>query len=194
MLADINGLGDTRISIIKKSQDSKYRVDEEILKRREVRRVLVVDEERVSLGEMNVLDAIHLAKEQGLSLVEISPNASPPVCRIMDYGKFSYDEKKKQAAAKKKQKQVELKEVKFRPTTDEGDFQVKLKSILGFLEDGNKVKITIRFRGREVMHSQLGDVLLQRIAHAISEVGVVEQQYRLEGRQMGMMLGPKKTG
>lgn len=167
-------------------------MNEEILKRREVRRVLVIGEEKESLGEMNVMEAIHLAKDQGLSLVEISPNATPPVCRIMDYGKFSYDEKKKQAVAKKKQKQVELKEVKFRPTTDEGDFQVKLRSILGFLEDGNKVKITIRFRGREVMHSQLGDVLLQRIAHAISEHGVVEQQYRLEGRQMGMMLGPKK--
>jgi translation initiation factor IF-3 len=154
---------------------------------------LVIDDEGTSLGEMNPMEAIHLAQDQGLSLVEISPNAEPPVCRVMDYGKFAYDQKKKQAVAKKKQKQVELKEVKFRPTTDEGDFQVKLRSITSFLEDGNKVKITIRFRGREVMHSQLGDVLLQRIAHAISEIGIVEQQYRLEGRQMGMMLGPKKA-
>jgi translation initiation factor IF-3 len=181
------------LSIIKKSQE-KYRVNEDILKRREVRRVLVIDDEGTSLGEMNPMEAIHLAKDQGLSLVEISPNAQPPVCRVMDYGKFSYDQKKKQAVAKKKQKQVELKEVKFRPTTDEGDFQVKLRSILSFLEDGNKVKITIRFRGREVMHSQLGDTLLQRIAHAVSEKGIVEQQYRLEGRQMGMMIGPKKAG
>jgi len=155
--------------------------------------VLVIDEEGTSLGEMNPVEAMHMAMDRGLSLVEISPNAQPPVCRVMDYGKFSYDQKKKQAAAKKKQKQVELKEVKFRPTTDEGDLQVKLKSIVAFLEDGNKVKITIRFRGREVMHSQLGETLLKRIAHAISEVGVVEQQYRLEGRQMGMMIGPKKA-
>lgn len=180
------------IPIIKKSQD-KYRVNEEILKRREVRKVLVIGEDGDSLGEMNTMEAIHLAKDQGLSLVEISPNAAPPVCRIMDYGKFSYDQKKKQAVAKKKQKQIELKEIKFRPTTDEGDFNVKLKSILRFLEEGDKVKITIRFRGREVMHSQLGDQLLQRIAHAVSEIGIVEQQYRLEGRQMGMMIGPKKT-
>ncbi len=168
-------------------------MNEEILKRREVRRVLVIDEDGTSLGEMNPMEAIYLAKDRGLSLAEISPNAQPPVCRVMDYGKFSYDQKKKQAVAKKKQKQVELKEVKFRPTTDEGDLQVKLKSILSFLEDGNKVKITIRFRGREVMHSQLGEALLQRIAHAVSEIGLVEQKYGLEGRQMGMMIGPKKT-
>lgn len=168
-------------------------MNEEILKRREVRRVLVIGEEGESLGEMNPMEAIHLAKDQGLSLVEISPNAAPPVCRIMDYGKFSYDQKKKQAVAKKKQKQIELKEVKFRPTTDEADFQVKLRSILRFLEEGNKVKITIRFRGREVMHSQLGDQLMQRVAHAVADIGVVEQQQRLEGRQMGMMIGPKKS-
>lgn len=176
---------------VKKSND-KYRVNEEILKRREVKTVLLIDEDGERQGEVPVLDALHKAKNLGLSLVEISPNGNPPVCRIMDYGKFVYDFKKKQAVAKKKQRQVELKEVKFRPTTDDADFDVKLRSISRFLEDGNKVKVTIRFRGREIVHNELGRELLLRVENALKGLGVVEQQSKMEGRQMFMMIAPAK--
>jgi translation initiation factor IF-3 len=183
-------LEDFSISV-KKSND-KYRVNEEILKRREVKTVLLIDEDGERQGEVPVLDALHKAKNLGLSLVEISPNGNPPVCRIMDYGKFTYDFKKKQAVAKKKQRQVELKEVKFRPTTDDGDFNVKLRSMTRFLEEGNKVKVTIRFRGREIVHNELGRELLLRVENALKGLGVVEQQSKMEGRQMFMMIAPAK--
>ena len=127
-----------------------------------------------------------------MDLVEISPNVSPPVCRIMNFGKFQYEESKRKHAAKKKQKQIQIKEVKFRPGTDVGDYQVKLRNLIRFLEEGDKAKITLRFRGREMAHQELGMQLLKRIEEDLKECGIVEQFPRLEGRQMVMVIGPKK--
>ncbi len=127
-----------------------------------------------------------------MDLVEISPNVSPPVCRIMNFGKFQYEESKRKHAAKKKQKQIQIKEVKFRPGTDVGDYQVKLRNLIRFLEEGDKAKITLRFRGREMAHQELGMQLLKRVEEDLKECGVVEQFPRLEGRQMVMVIGPKK--
>jgi len=130
------------------------------------------------------------AEEAGVDLVEISPNAEPPVCRLMDYGKFIFEENKRKAAAKKKQKQIQVKEVKFRPGTDEGDYQVKLRNLMRFLTAGDKAKVTMRFRGREMAHQQLGLNLLKRVETDLQEYGQVEQFPKLEGRQMVMVLGP----
>ena len=127
-----------------------------------------------------------------MDLVEIAPDAKPPVCRIMDYGKFIFETKKKKQAAKKKQKQVQVKEVKFRPGTEEGDYQVKLRNLMRFLNDGDRVKITLRFRGREMAHQELGTKLLKRIEADVVELGTVEQFPRMEGRQMVMLIAPKK--
>jgi len=124
--------------------------------------------------------------------VEIVPTADPPVCRLMDYGKFRFEQKKRQAEAKKKQKQVQVKEVKFRPGTDEGDYQVKLRNLVRFLNEGDKAKVTMRFRGREHAHRELGLDLLQRVEKDLAEISAVEQQPQMEGRQMVMVLGPKK--
>jgi translation initiation factor IF-3 len=132
------------------------------------------------------------AQEAELDLVEIVPHAKPPVCRIMDYGKFLFEQNKKRNKAKKKQKQVQLKEMKFRPNTDEGDYQVKLRNLIRFLEDGDKAKVTLRFRGREMAHQDLGYKLLKRVEADLSEHGIIEQRPRLEGRQMTMVFGPKK--
>ena len=133
-----------------------------------------------------------MAQEQGLDLVEIQPNADPPVCRIMDFGKFRFDAQKKASAAKKRQKQVEIKELKFRPTTDVGDYTIKMRNLRRFLEEGDKVKITIRFRGREMAHQDLGDQMIKKIAADIIDEAVVEQYPRMEGRLMVMMIAPKK--
>ncbi len=141
---------------------------------------------------MSLLQALRIAEEADLDLVEISPTAKPPVCRIMDYGKFRFEQQKKAAEARKKQKQIQVKEVKFRPGTDEGDYQVKLRNLIRFLEDGDKAKITLRFRGREVVHQNLGLDLLKRVETDLSEVGSVEQRPKLEGRQMIMVIAPKK--
>ena len=138
------------------------------------------------------MDALKKADEVGLDLVEVSPNADPPVCRIMDYGKYKFEQQKKQQAAKKKQKQIHIKEIKFRPGTEEGDYQVKLRNLIRFLEHGDKAKVTIRFRGREMAHMDLGEQLMKRIEADLAEVGQVDQQARKEGRQMVMMLSPKK--
>ena len=132
------------------------------------------------------------AEEVGLDLVEISPTAKPPVCRIMDYGKYLFEISKKQAEAKKKQKQIQVKELKFRPTTEEGDYQVKLRNLIRFLEHGDKVKITLRFRGREVAHQELGMKILERLQQDTVEFGIVEQHAKREGRQLMMVLSPKK--
>jgi translation initiation factor IF-3 len=137
-------------------------------------------------------EAQERAEEEGLDLVEIVPTAEPPVCRIMDFGKFLFDQKKKTQEAKKKQKQVQVKEVKFRPGTDEGDYQVKLRNLVRFLNDGDKAKVTMRFRGREHAHRELGLDLLKRIEGDLTEISIVEQQPQMEGRQMVMVLGPKK--
>jgi len=133
-----------------------------------------------------------MAEEAGLDLVEIVPTSEPPVCRLMDFGRFLFDQKKKKNEAKKKQKQVQIKEVKFRPGTDEGDYQVKLRNLTRFLNEGDKAKVTMRFRGREHAHRELGLELLRRIENDLVEVSIVEQQPLMEGRQMVMVLGPKK--
>lgn len=133
------------------------------------------------------------AAESELDLVEIVPNAKPPVCRIMDYGKFLFEQNKKRQSAKKKQKQVQVKEIKFRPGTDEGDYQVKLRNLMRFLEEGDKAKVTLRFRGREVTHQDLGMQILDRVKADLAELGVVEQMPKLEGKQMVMVIGPKKS-
>lgn len=133
-----------------------------------------------------------MADEAGEDLVEIAPQAEPPVCRIMDYGKYLFEENKKRQAAKKKQKQVQIKEVKFRPGTEEGDYQVKLRNLVRFLTEGDKTKVSLRFRGRELAHQELGLKLLERVRNDLEEYGVVEQHPKREGRQMVMVLAPKK--
>ena len=132
-----------------------------------------------------------LAEQAGLDLVEISPNAVPPVCKIMDFGKYKYETQKREAEARKKQKIIEIKEIKFRPGTDTHDYDVKMRSVLKFLENGDKVKITLRFRGREMAHQELGRELLNRVADDVAELGKVENMPKLEGRQMVMMIGPR---
>jgi len=131
-----------------------------------------------------------MAIEAGLDLVEISPNAKPPVCKIMDYGKFKYEQQKRESEARKKQKTIEVKEVKFRPGTDTHDYEVKMRNVLKFLDGGDKVKVTLRFRGREMAHQQLGRELLERVAEDVKEIGKVENMPKMEGRQMVMMIGP----
>ncbi len=138
-------------------------------------------------------DAIKMAQESGLDLVEVSPNAEPPVCRIMDFGKFRFENSKKNQASKKKQKRTQIKEIKFRPRTEEGDYKVKLRKLQKFLEEGDKTKVTMRFRGREFAHQELGMQLLKRVEADLAEFGVVEQMPGMEGRQMVMLLGPKKS-
>jgi translation initiation factor IF-3 len=155
-------------------------------------RIIGPDSEQ--LGIVSRDEALRMADEAGLDLVEIQPNGDPPVCRIMDFGKFKFEAQKKAQAARKKQKQVEIKEVKFRPTTDVGDYQIKLRNMLRFLGEGDKVKVTIRFRGREMAHQELGHALAKRVQTDLAEDGVVEQFPRLEGRQMVMMVAPKKKG
>ena len=134
--------------------------------------------------------ALELAVEAGLDLVEISPNAAPPVCKIMDFGKFKYETQKREAEARKNQKTIEIKEVKFRPNTDTHDYEVKMRNVVKFLETGDKVKITLRFRGREMAHQHLGRELLERVAEDVKELGKVENMPKMEGRQMVMMIGP----
>jgi translation initiation factor IF-3 len=142
------------------------------------------------IGIVSLTEAHRLAEEADLDLVEVAPQAKPPVCRIMDYGKFLFEENKKRHAARKKQKQIQVKEVKFRPGTDEGDYQVKLRNLIRFLAGGDKAKITLRFRGREMVHQRLGLNLLKRIEKDLEDYGVVEQFPKLEGRQMVMVLAP----
>jgi translation initiation factor IF-3 len=133
-----------------------------------------------------------MAAEAEMDLVEVSPTAEPPVCRIMDYGKFLFEQNKKAHSAKKKQKQIQIKEVKFRPGTEEADYQVKLRNLIRFLTEGDKAKVTLRFRGREMAHTELGRKLLDRLVIDLAEVGLVEQRPLMEGRQMVMVIGPKK--
>ena len=144
------------------------------------------------LGIRTVTEALKLAEEQNVDLVEIAPLAVPPVCKLMDYGKFRYREQKKAHEAKLKQKQIQVKEIKFRPGTDEGDYKIKLAKLVAFLEEGDKAKVTLRFRGREMAHQEFGVRLLERVRKDLDAVGLVEQFPRLEGRQMVMVLSPKK--
>lgn len=135
-----------------------------------------------------------LAEEAGLDLVEISPNASPPVCKVMDFGKYRYEQQKREAEARRKQKTIDIKEIKFRPNTDTHDYEVKMKSVVKFLGNGDKVKITMRFRGREMAHQQLGLELLNRVENDLVDIGKVENMPKLEGRQMVMLIGPARHG
>ncbi|MGW8247914.1 MAG: translation initiation factor IF-3 [Acidiferrobacterales bacterium] len=144
------------------------------------------------IGVVPIEEALEKAADEGLDLVEISPNVSPPVCRVMDFGKFLYEEAKRKQAAKKKQKQIHVKEVKFRPGTEVGDYNVKLRNLIKFLENGDKTKVTMRFRGREMAHREIGLELLKRVEADLVEYGTVEQEPKLEGRQMVMVLAPKK--
>ena len=153
-------------------------------------RVIGADGEQAGIMSSDAAKA--MALEADMDLVEISPEAKPPVCRIMDYGKYLFELNKKKHAAKKKQKQIQVKEVKFRPGTEEGDYQVKLRNLVRFLENGDKAKVTLRFRGREMSHQELGLKLLKRVEADLQELAVVEQFPRVEGRQMVMVLSPKK--
>ena len=153
-------------------------------------RVIGADGEQV--GVLPIEQAKNMAFDAELDLVEVSPDAQPPVCRIMDYGKYQFELNKKKHAAKKKQKQIQIKEVKFRPGTEEGDYQVKLRNLIRFLTNGDKAKITMRFRGREMAHQELGLEFLKRVAADLDEYGVVEQHPKSEGRQMVMVMNPKK--
>ena len=144
------------------------------------------------LGVVSLREALSLAEEQDVDLVEISHTAKPPVCKLMDFGKYKYEQAKKRDEAKKKQKQVQIKEIKFRPGTDDGDYNIKMRKVREFLVDGDKVKITLRFRGREMAHQELGAQLLERVKTDLAEEGQIEQFPKLEGRQMVMVVAPKK--
>ena len=144
------------------------------------------------IGVVTIAAALQLAEEADVDLVEIAPQAEPPVCRVMDFGKFRYQEQKRTHEAKLKQKQIQVKEVKFRPGTDEGDYKIKLRNLIRFLEEGDKTKVTLRFRGREMAHQEFGVRLLERVKADLEPHGVVENFPRMEGRQMVMVLGPKK--
>jgi len=154
--------------------------------------VRLIGIEGEQLGIVRTLEAIRMAEENDVDLVEIAPQAAPPVAKLMDYGKFRYQEQKKAQEAKSKQKQVQIKEIKFRPGTDDGDYQVKLRALTRFLEEGDKCKVTLRFRGREMAHQEIGARLLERVRQDLDELGQVEQMPKLEGRQMVMMIAPKK--
>jgi translation initiation factor IF-3 len=168
--------------------EKSLRINDEI----RIPQVRLIGADGAQVGIVPTSEAKRLAEEAGLDLVEISPMAAPPVCRIMNFGKFQYEEQKRRHAARKKQKQIQVKEVKFRPGTDVGDYQVKLRNLIKFLENGDKAKVTLRFRGREMAHQELGAQLLKRVEEDLKDVGAVEQYPRLEGRQMVMVVAPKK--
>lgn len=152
--------------------------------------VRVVDEDGTQLGIMDTREALRVAKDKGMDLVEVAPNADPPVCRIMDYGKFKYQEQKRKQEAKKKQTVIQIKEVKFRPKTDEHDYQTKLRHIIKFLDKGDRCKVTIFFRGREIVHKDRGLMMLERVMEDTKDIAKVESQPMHEGRTMSMMLSP----
>ena len=158
---------------------------------RGVREVQLIDDTGQNRGVMPFFDALKVAEDAGLDLVEISPNATPPVCKILDYGKFRFLEQKKAAEARKKQKTVEVKEIKLRPGIDDHDYEVKMKAMKGFFEEGNKVKITLRFRGREMAHQSLGLKVLDRVKADVGDLAKVEMEPNFEGRQVVMVLAPR---
>ncbi len=172
------------------SAEREIRLNEEIT----VPQVRLIDQGGANRGVVGVDEARQLATKAQLDLVEISPNTSPPVCKVMDYGKFCFERKKKAQQARKKQKQIQIKEIKFRPGTEEGDYQVKLRNLIRFLEDGDKTKVTVRFRGREMHHRELGERQLSRIEKDLQDHAEVEQHPKMEGRQMVMVLVPKRRG
>jgi translation initiation factor IF-3 len=152
----------------------------------------VIDDQGHQIGVITRFEALEMARTAELDLVEVSPTADPPVCRIMDFGKFLFEQNKKAHAAKRKQKQIQIKEVKFRPGTEEGDYQVKVRNLIRFLQEGDKAKVTMRFRGREMAHQEVGRELLQRVSADLAPYAQIEQNPLMEGRQMVMMFGPKK--
>jgi translation initiation factor IF-3 len=154
--------------------------------------VRVIGASGEQVGIMPVQEAMRSAEAAGLDLVEVAPGAEPPVCRIMDFGKYVFEQNKKAQSARRKQKQIQVKEVKFRPGTEEGDYQVKLRNLIKFLTHGDKTKVTLRFRGREMVHQELGAQLLKRVQHDLEDYGSVEQQPLMEGRQMVMVIAPRK--
>ncbi|MBI3902755.1 MAG: translation initiation factor IF-3 [Nitrosomonadales bacterium] len=170
------------------AQDKAQRLNEQIT----APNVRLIGAEGEQVGIVAIAEALRLSEVAELDLVEIAPLAEPPVCRIMDFGKFKYAESKKQHEAKLKQKQIQIKEVKFRPSTDEGDYSIKLRNLIRFLDEGDKTKITLRFRGREIAHQSLGMKLMERVRTDLDEHGIVEQFPKMEGRQMVMVLSPKK--
>jgi len=176
------------VRLIAQEKDRDTRINEEITTP-EIRLIGVEGEQ---IGIVSLAAANKMAEEAGVDLVEIAPTAKPPVCRLMDYGKYKYYEAKKRHEAKLKQKQIQVKEIKFRPGTDEGDYQIKLRNLIRFLEEGDKTKVTLRFRGREMAHQEFGVKLLERVRADLDPYGVVEQFPKLEGRQMIMVLSPKK--
>jgi translation initiation factor IF-3 len=163
------------------------RINEDI----RVREVHLIDKDGSNRGNVSISEALALAQEAGLDLVEISPNATPPVCKLLDFGKYKFQEQKKQAEARKKQKVVEVKEIKFRPMIDDHDYDVKMRSMQRFFEEGDKVKVTLRFRGREMAHQELGARLLERVKGDTEKLAKVEMDARFEGRQMIMILAPR---
>jgi translation initiation factor IF-3 len=163
------------------------RINEEI----GVIRVRLVDQHGQMVGVVGRNEALQMAAAAGLDLVEIAPNADPPVCKILDYGKFKYEEQKKKAEARKKQKTIEVKEIKLRPSIDDHDYEVKMRSMNKFIEEGDKVKVTMRFRGRELAHQELGMNVLIRVRDDLEPIAKVEQMPRMEGRQMTMVISPK---
>ncbi len=188
---EIKRAEDTNIALAppgREKKDDEPRLNSEIT----AREVRLIDAEGKQVGIVPRYEALRMAEEAELDLVEISPQAQPPVCKIMDYGKFRYQQQKKAAEAKKKQKVIEVKEVKFRPGTEEADYQVKLRNVIRFLEEGNKVKITLRFRGREMAHQDIGMQVYDRIEKDLGELAAVEQRPKLEGRQMVMVIAPRK--
>lgn len=170
-------------------QENEHRINEAIRSPK----VRMININGDNVGVVSLSEAVQAANVAGTDLVEIVPNAKPPVVRVMDYGKYKFEESKKKAENKKKQKKTQLKEIKFRPTTDIGDYNVKIRRLREFLEDGDKTKVTIRFRGRELAHRELGRDLLKRVEVDLEDISTVEQYPKLEGRQMMMMLGPKKS-
>jgi translation initiation factor IF-3 len=171
------------------AQEKKQRVNGEI----NAPEVRLLGDDGEQLGIVSLNTALSIADEAGLDLVEIAPLAKPPVCKVMDYGKFKYQEQKKAHEARLKQKQVQVKEVKLRPGTDENDYQIKLRNLKRFLGEGDKAKVTLRFRGREMAHQEIGMRQLERIKSDLEEIAVVEQMPKMEGRQMIMVIAPKKT-
>ncbi|MGV3742001.1 MAG: translation initiation factor IF-3 [Burkholderiaceae bacterium] len=168
--------------------DKSHRINGEIT----VPQVRLSGVENEPLGIVSLADAFRMAEEANVDLVEIAPTAQPPVCRLMDYGKFKYQEQKKAHEAKLKQKVIQVKEIKFRPGTDEGDYNIKLRNLIKFLEEGDKTKITLRFRGREMAHQEIGMRMLEKLRQDLDPYGQVEQFPKMEGRQMVMVLAPKK--
>ena len=157
-----------------------------------MREVRVVDDQGEQLGVMPTYKAVEIAREKGMDLVEVAPNSRPPVCKMMDYGKFVFQKNKAQQAARRKQKQTQIKEIKFRPNTEKGDYETKMRHLVEFLEEGDKIKVTLRFRGREMAHQQRGMELLMRVRDDLVELASVEQMPKMEGRQMIMVMAPKK--